>query len=106
MYALAQTEAQLVAQDLLSKINEVILFPLITLMLAVALLVFLYGGFEYVRGASNDGDRETGKRHLLYGTIGMLVMISALAILTIAAGTFNLQGELDDALYDGSSFGF
>ncbi len=103
MYAFAQTEAQLVAQDLLSRINEVILFPLITLMLAVALVVFLYGGFEYVKGASNDGDRETGKRHLLYGTIGMLVMISALAILTIAAGTFNLQGELDDALYEGAS---
>lgn len=106
MYAFAQTEAQAVAQDLLSKINEVILFPLITLMLAVALLVFLYGGFEYVRGAANDGDREKGRRHLLYGTIGMLVMISALAILTIAAGTFNLQGELDDAMTEGTSTGF
>ena len=97
MYAYAATTAaQEAAQGFLTKINEAILYPLITLMMAVALLIFLYGAFEYVRGAANDGDRETGRRHLLYGVIGMLVMLSALAILTIAAGTFDLDDELDD----------
>lgn len=97
MYAYAATEAQMVAQDFLSKINDAILYPLIIFMMALALLIFLYGAFEYVKGAANDGDRETGRRHLLYGTIGMLVMLSALSILTIAAGTFGLEGEIDDA---------
>lgn len=97
MYVYAATEAQAVAQDFLSKINDAILFPLITLMLALALLIFLYGAFEYVRGAASGESRETGQRHLLYGTIGMLVMISAFAILQIAAATFGLSGELDDA---------
>lgn len=81
----------MVAQGFLDKINHAILFPLITLMLAVALLVFLYGGFEYVRGASSESEREKGQRHLFYGIIGMLVMISAYAILSIAAATFNLD---------------
>lgn len=97
MYAHAASGAQVVAQEFLSKINEAILFPLITLMMAIALLLFLYGAFEYVKGASSDGDRETGKRHLLWGTIGMLVMLSAMAILYVAAGTFGLDTELDDA---------
>jgi hypothetical protein len=96
MYAYAQT-GQEIAGRLLERINDAIIFPLITLMMAVALLVFLYGAFEYVKGASNDGDRETGRRHLLYGIIGMLVMLSAYAILSIAAGTFNLGGELQQA---------
>lgn len=96
MYAYAATEAQIVAQNFLTKINEAILFPLITFMMALALLIFLYGAFEYVRGAGNDGDRETGKRHLLWGTIGMLVMLSAMAILYVAAGTFGLDDEIDD----------
>jgi hypothetical protein len=104
MYTLAASEAQVVAQSFLARINDAILFPLITLLMAVALLIFLYGAFEYVRGAQNDGDRETGRTHLLYGTIGMLVMLSALAILTIAAGTFGLENELYDA-QDASSFG-
>ena len=97
MYAYAAaTEAQILAQDFVNKINDAILFPLITLMMAVALLVFLYGAFEYVKNANNEGGRETGARHLLYGVIGMLVMLSALALLSIAAGTFGLDGELNE----------
>jgi Na+/H+ antiporter NhaD/arsenite permease-like protein len=96
MYAFAQSAAQEAAQGFLTKINEAILFPLITLMMAIALLIFLYGAFEYVKGAANDGDRETGRRHLLYGIIGMLVMLSAFTILTIAAATFGLDDELED----------
>lgn len=104
MYAHAATQAQIVAQGFLAKINEAILFPLITLMMAIALLLFLYGAFEYVRGADNNSARETGKRHLLWGTIGMLVMLSAMAILYVAAGTFGLEDELDSAAFDGRSF--
>jgi hypothetical protein len=105
MYAYAASQAQIVAQGFLAKINDAILFPLITLLMAVALLIFLYGAFEYVRGAVSESDRETGKRHLLYGTIGMLVMLSAYALLSIAAATFNLGGELDNATYDGTDQG-
>jgi hypothetical protein len=96
MYAYAASEAQRTAQNFVDKINDAILFPLITLMIGIALLVFLYGAFEYVKGANNEGARETGARHLLYGTIGMLVMLSAMTLLSIAAGTFNLDGELND----------
>lgn len=80
-----------IARNLMDKINEVILFPLIALMMAIALLVFLYGAFEFVAGANNDSAREKGKRHLLYGLIGLLVMLSAVAILEIAAGTFDVD---------------
>lgn len=90
MIAHAQ-EASDIAQSFLGRINDVILFPLITLLLAVALVVFLYGGFEYVMNANNETKRSEGRQHLLYGIIGMLVMLSALTILTIAAGTFGID---------------
>jgi hypothetical protein len=102
MYAYAASQAQIVAQGFLAKINDVILFPLITLMMAIALLVFLYGAFEYVKNAGSESGREQGRRHLLYGIIGMLVMLSALSLLYIAAGTFGLDTELDNALYEGA----
>ena len=85
------------AHQLVGKINDAILFPLITLLSAVALVVFLYGVFEFVRGSSNDTAREKGKKHILYGTIGLLVMLSAFTILSIAAATFGLDGALEDA---------
>lgn len=79
------------AQNMLGRIEDVILFPLMTLMIAVALLVFIWGLFQYVANADNETARETGKSHMLYGVIGFVVMVSALAILKIAAGTFQIQ---------------
>ena len=88
----AQASSHVVAaQGFVDKINKAILFPLIMLMMAVAFLFFLYGAFEYVKNANNESARETGRNHLMYGVIGMLVMLSALAILNIAAGTFGLS---------------
>ncbi len=86
----AQSDAQVAAQCLVDAVNNAILFPLIALMTALAFLFFLYGAFEYVKNANNESGRETGKTHLLYGVIGMLVMLSAFAILNIAAGTFGI----------------
>ncbi|NCN52369.1 hypothetical protein GW943_01005 [Candidatus Parcubacteria bacterium] len=78
------------AQSILAKINDVILFPLMTLMLAVALLVFLWGAFEFIANAGNDGAQSKGRQHMLYGVIGLLIMVSAYTILMIAAGTFGI----------------
>ncbi len=88
--AVGNIKAASAAQCLVDKLNGAILFPLIALMSAFAFLVFLYGCFEYVKNADSDSARETGQTHILYGIIGLLVMLSAFAILTIAAGTFGL----------------
>ena len=90
MIAHAQTSVEL-AHSFVGKFNDVILFPLITLLTVVALVVFLWGGFQYVYNASNEGKRAEGAKHLLWGTIGLLVMISAYAILTIAANTIGVD---------------
>ena len=79
-----------VAQGFVATFNKVILFPLITLLLAVALVVFLYGCFIYIANANSDTARAKGKQHILWGIVGMLVMVSAYGILSIAAGTFKL----------------
>lgn len=87
-YASSHTQA---AQSLVSRIEQVILFPIMTFMLSVALLFFLWGAYEFVLNADNDEGRGAGKMHMMYGIIGMLVMISAMAILRIAAGTFGVS---------------
>lgn len=78
------------AQGFVDAFNNAFLFPLITLLSAMAFLVFLYGCFTYVRNAGNDQGREEGRRHIFYGTIGMLVMLSAYAILKLAAATVGI----------------
>lgn len=80
-----------VAEGFLAKLNSIIIFPLISLMMGVALLIFLYGCFEFIMNAGNDGAREKGKQHILWGVVGFVVMVSAYTILNIAAGTFGLS---------------
>lgn len=100
---ISNMKAASAAQCLVDKVNDAILFPLIALMMAIAFLVFLYGGFEYVRNAASDSDRAKGQQHLLWGVIGMFVMISAYSILSIAAGTFGLWIEKVECSTSGAS---
>lgn len=90
MYAYAAGEHIAAAQNLVARIQSAFLFPLMMLMIAVAVLVFFWGGFQFVVNADNDKGREDGKRHMMYGIIGLLVMISAYAILKVALYTFGL----------------
>lgn len=84
---IAYAAAADVARGFLAKLNDVIIYPLITLMMAVALVIFLYGCFEFIVNAGNDSARAKGKQHILWGVIGMVIMVSAYAILSIAVGT-------------------
>jgi Type IV secretion system pilin len=96
-------EAAAQAADFVARFNEAILFPLITLLSGVAFLVFLYGCALYIFNASNDGARAEGKKHIMYGLIGLTVMISAYAILTMAVNSFGLGRQLDCASAPGTA---
>lgn len=86
----AASRATCAAQGFLDILNNAILYPLIYLLMGVALLMFLYGCFEYIKNSDNPSARTVGQRHIIFGLLGLLVMVSALAILTIAANTFGL----------------
>lgn len=98
----ANVTAQAAAQCLVDKVNNAVLFPLIGLLSGIAVLVFLWGAFIYVKNADNDTARQQGQNHLLYGIIGLLIMVSAYAILSIAAGTFGIGIDRVDCT-DGSN---
>lgn len=92
-----QQKAVAEASSFVAKINDLILFPLIALLSGIALLVFLYGASVYILNADNETARDDGKKHITYGLIGLVIMVSAWALLSIVAGTFGLQDQLDCA---------
>lgn len=92
------------AGNFVATLNDVILFPLIGLLSGIAFLVFLWGCAQYIMNAANPSAREEGVKHITYGIIGLLVMMSAWAILSIAAATFGLNDNLQRAK-DGSTGG-
>lgn len=66
---------------------NVILNPLIRLMFVVALVVFLWGIVEYIRGAGSSDSREQGTRHIIWGLIGLFIMVSVYGIIELFKNT-------------------
>jgi hypothetical protein len=97
-YMSPQEKAMAEAASFVAKLNDAILFPLIYLLGGVALLVFAYGGAVYIMNADSEQARDQGKRSIMYGLIGLVVMASAYVILGLAAGTFGLNDEVDCAI--------
>jgi len=78
------------AERLVGALNEYIINPIIGLLFAAAMVLFLWGGVQLIIGS--DTGRENGKRHLLWGIIGMFIMVSVYGILNLLAGTFGFGG--------------
>jgi len=75
---------------LLKNINEFILNPIIGLAFAIATIVFLFGIFQFIMSETADNARETAKKKILYGLLGMFIMSSAYGLIHIVLGTFGI----------------
>jgi|AntRauTorckE6833_2_1112554.scaffolds.fasta_scaffold20070_3 uncharacterized membrane protein YjfL (UPF0719 family) len=78
------------AMQLIIKFAEVIVNPLIYVMFGVAFLVFLWGVAEFVRKSASSTASGDGKNHIIWGIVGMVIMVSAFTILRILLGSFEI----------------
>jgi ABC-type phosphate transport system permease subunit len=76
--------------ELLYKINEHILNPIILLLFAIAFLVSIFGIFQFINSETSDAGRETGKRRIFWGLFGMFIMFSAYGLINLILGTFGI----------------
>ncbi len=65
------------------RINQYIINPLILLGLTWAVLMFFWGLYQFIRNTDSDEGRETGKANILYGVIGMFIMVSVYGIINL-----------------------
>lgn len=75
------------ALQFIKNVNRVILNPLIILLFGIALIVFLYGVFEYVRGGTSEDSRSKGAQHMIWGIFGLFIMVSALGLVNFIANS-------------------
>lgn len=73
--------------DAINPIITHIVNPIIMLMFAVATLVFVYGVLQMVFKGTDPEIRETGRNSILYGVVGMFIMLSAWGIVYLIANT-------------------
>jgi succinate dehydrogenase/fumarate reductase cytochrome b subunit len=78
------------ASNLIDKLVDYIIDPIILLIFAAGFFLFVWGIVQFLwkldEGAQNDG-----KRHMLWGIVGMLVMVSVYGIITLIDETFDLD---------------
>ncbi|MEK7552961.1 MAG: hypothetical protein AAB505_02530 [Patescibacteria group bacterium] len=76
---------------LVGKVKSEIITPLISFIFALGLVYFLYGVYELVRNSDNEEARATGQRHVLWGVIGMFIMVSFWGIMRLVCRTFGIE---------------
>ncbi len=80
-------------ESFLTNVNKLIVNPLIGLLFALAIVYFLYGVMEFVGNAENEEARTTGKSHMVWGIIGIAIMLGVWGILNIVINTFNINSS-------------
>lgn len=85
------------SSNLVSKIVTEIAQPLVYLLIAIATVYFLYGVVIYFSRADSSDERQTGAKHMMWGIVGLVIMISVLAIINFVKGSITeLGGRVTD----------
>jgi len=75
---------------LIAKISTEIFNPLIRLLVALAVVYFLWGVVKFIINIDDESARTEGKRHMVWGIIGIFIMISVWGIINVIETTFGI----------------
>ena len=80
-----------VLKTFLGKVVTEIVNPIILLLAASAFVVFLWGVFQFVANAGDETKRSEGKRSIMWGLIGMVIIFGAFGIINVATKSFGID---------------
>ncbi len=78
---------------LIGNINKQIIAPIILLLFVLSLAMFFWGIVDYIRGSGNEEVRKTGREHMMWGIIGIFIMVSAWAIIKILLTSIGVPSD-------------
>ena len=76
----------------LTNVDNMIINPLILFLFALAVVYFLYGLLEFIINQANEEKKTSGKSHMLWGILGITIMLSVWGIIGFILKTFNISG--------------
>ena len=80
--------------DFLGDISSFINGVLIPLLFAIALLLFLYGVFNYfIVGKTDEDKRKDGRDYMIYAIVGFVIMVSVFGIVNLIAGGLGFSDD-------------
>jgi uncharacterized membrane protein YfcA len=61
---------------LVYRVIDTILTPLVSLLVVLAFLYFIWGLVEFIRQAEDEGAREQGRQRMIWGVVGLFAIVS------------------------------
>lgn len=84
----------LTVETIISRVNSYIINPIILLLMSVAFLVFVWGMVQFLsnQGSGEEKSIGEGKKHMMWGLIGLFIMISVFGIMRLIVSSLGLEG--------------
>src|SRR3989338_9456 len=81
--------------DLIEQINAVI-NAVIPFLVGLAVLIIIWGVFNYIAGAGDEEKRAQAKQYIVWGVVGVFIMLSIWGLVNVLVNSFHLRkGTLD-----------
>lgn len=75
----------------LLNVNTMVVNPAINILFALAVLFFLYGVLQFFLNQENEEKKTSGKNHMLWGIIGITIMMGVWTIMNMILATLNVD---------------
>lgn len=78
------------ASTIIDKFVDYIIDPAILVIFAAGFFLFMWGLVQFIYKL-DEGAQSSGKQHMLWGIVGMLIMVSVYGIISLIDDTFDLD---------------
>ena len=78
----------------IANLDKLIVNPLIVFLFALASVYFLYGVFEFIFNQENEEKKTSGKSHMLWGVIGISIMLGVWGIFSLIVNTLGISDQI------------
>lgn len=65
---------------------------IVPILIGIALIVFLWGVFRFIRSSGEETAREEGKQFMFWGLVGLFVMVSVWALVGVLSASLGGGG--------------
>ena len=81
--------------DVLDTFSDILNF-LVPILIALAVVIFLVGVVKYITAAGDEEKRASGRNTMIYGIIGLFVMVAVWGLVNVLFETFDLTIKTPD----------
>lgn len=79
------------ATEVMNRLVTYLLNPLILVIFAAGFFLFVWGLVQFLWSLNQGGKDTDGKQHMLWGIVGMFIMVSVYGILSLVTNTFGID---------------